>query len=114
MTGGNMHLVSWLLDEQGVPLTTDSGEPLTTTYGLTPLALAAIYGHGEILSYLVNKHNCKVTDISEQTTLHNALHLALKAPGPLPFPIPCSDNTATADLADLDNGKLLVLLLLVH
>jgi hypothetical protein len=75
--GGNIHLVRWLLEERKCSLRGGDGEVLKTSEGLTPLAMAAYFGHHEVMSYFVKRHACKVTEIKDFTVLLRGLHAAL-------------------------------------
>jgi hypothetical protein len=59
-------------------MTDKSGFTLRTADGLTPLAIAAKYGHADIIKYLVLGHRCKVSELTDQTLLWKALHVILK------------------------------------
>lgn len=75
--GGNIHLVRWLLEERKCSLRGADGDVLRTSEGLSPLAIAAYFGHHEIMSYFVRRHGCKVTEIKDFTVLLRGLHAAL-------------------------------------
>jgi hypothetical protein len=75
--GGNIHLVRWLVEDRRCSLRDGEGEPLKTTEGLSPLAMAAFYGHREIMEYLVRDQGCRVTEIKDTTILLRGLHAAL-------------------------------------
>lgn len=51
--GGNIQSVIWLLETHGVPLLDGNSKPFLTATGLSPVAVAALYGRTEILSYLI-------------------------------------------------------------
>ncbi len=74
-----MNLIRWLLDEKKCSLFDRiTGKPLTTATGLTPLAVAAMRGHLEVMHYLVHEKKCSVNEISEISLLRRALHAALR------------------------------------
>jgi hypothetical protein len=74
-----MNLVKWLIDEKKCALLDrHNNKSLTTQNGLTPVAVAAMKGHLEIMSYLVHEKKCPVTDINDIGILQRALHVALK------------------------------------
>eukprot|EP01040_Poterioochromonas_malhamensis_P012402 gene12402-13559_t len=85
VSGGNMNLIRWLIDEKKCSLIDRaSGSPLVTGNGLTVLAVAAMKGHLDAILYLVHEKKLPVTDISDVNILQRALHLVLSAPGALP------------------------------
>jgi hypothetical protein len=51
--------------------------PIMTANGLTPLAVAAMKGHIEIINYLVHEKKSAVTEITDVSILQRALHVAL-------------------------------------
>lgn len=76
--GGNIHLVRWLVEERKCSLRGLGGVPLATSEGLSALALAAYYGHADIMRYLVQSQSCAVTEITDMAILHRGLHAALE------------------------------------
>lgn len=82
--GGNLDILRWLLEDRMCPIKSPGEGPLMTTEGMSVFAIAAYYGHVSIMRYVVHRHGAAVTEISEASVLHRALHAALEAPGPLP------------------------------
>ena len=83
--GGNIHLVRWLLEDRKCSIYIGAKKkPLKTTDELSCIAIAAYFGHGDIMRYLVHKHGAKVTEITETAVLLRGLHAMLDAPGDLP------------------------------
>jgi hypothetical protein len=76
--GGNIHLVRWLIEDRRCSIRDSDGEPLKTTEGLSPLAMAAFYGHREIMEYLVREQGSRVTEIKDISILLRGLHAALE------------------------------------
>ena len=75
--GGNIHLVKWLLEVRKCSLRNVDGDVIRTSEGLTPLAIAAYFGHHELMVYFVRRHGCAVTEIKDFTVLLRGLHSAL-------------------------------------
>jgi hypothetical protein len=75
--GGNIHLVRWLIEDRRCTLR-DDGEPLRTAEGLSPLSVAAFYGHRDIMQYLVQQQGSRVTEIKDLSILVRGLHSALE------------------------------------
>lgn len=83
--GGSVHLVRWLLEDRKCSLYAGANKsPVKTAEGLTCLAIAAYFGHGDIMRYLVHSADAKVAEITEVAVLVRGLHAMLGAPGPLP------------------------------
>jgi len=83
--GGSIHLVRWLLEDRKCSLYAGANRsPIKTAEGLSCLAIAAYFGHGDIMKYLVHNNGAKVSEITEVAVLARGLHAMLEAPGPLP------------------------------
>ena len=90
ISGGNITLVKWLIDEKKCAIfDRQLKKPIQTAGGLTPLAVAAMKGHLEIMHYLVHEKKSVVTEITDLSILQRALHVALYV-SVLPFLIPRS------------------------
>lgn len=77
--GGNLDILRWLLEDRMCPIKSRGvGSPLMTTEGMSVFAIAAYYGHVPIMRYVVHRHGAAVTEASEITVLHRALHAALE------------------------------------
>lgn len=76
--GGNIHLVRWLVEDRRCSLRDGDAEPLKTSEGLSPLAIAAFYGHRDIMEYLVREQGSHVTEIKDTSILLRGLHAALE------------------------------------
>lgn len=83
--GGSIHLVRWLLEDRKCSIYAGANKsPIKTSEGLSCLAIAAYFGHGDIMRYLVHNNGAKVAEITEVAVLVRGLHAMLDAPGPLP------------------------------
>ena len=83
--GGSIHLVRWLLEDRKCSIYSGANRaPIKTAEGLTCLAIAAYFGHGDIMRYLVHNNGAQVTEITEAAVLVRGLHALLEAPGNLP------------------------------
>lgn len=76
--GGNLNLLKWLIEVERCALQSKVNGPLSTTSGLTALAIAAKYGHLELMKYLTRERGCSVTEIKEVDILQRGLHVALQ------------------------------------
>jgi len=102
--GGSMVLLRWLLEGRCCPLKeagiTSPGEiigrPLLTSAGLSVLGVAALFGHKEMMVYLVQVHGCSVGEITGLDVALRGLHAALAAPGEAPRLLTDSFNGSAA------------------
>ncbi|CAM9885843.1 unnamed protein product [Ectocarpus sp. 4 AP-2014] len=77
--GGNVGLLSWLVEELGCPIFTDSDKkvPIRDLRSLTVLGAAAVNGQVQAMRYLVNQQGCSVLEIKHLPTLKIALDACL-------------------------------------
>ncbi|CAM9922217.1 unnamed protein product [Ectocarpus sp. 12 AP-2014] len=77
--GGNVGLLSWLVEELGCPIFTDSDKkvPVRDLRSLTVLGAAAVNGQVQAMRYLVNQQGCSVSEITHLPTLKIALDACL-------------------------------------
>jgi hypothetical protein len=74
---GNLVLLKWLLDDLDCILYKElSHEPLRSRSGHSVLAVAALYGHKDMVQYLMKDVGMHVTDISDPHILQLHLHLS--------------------------------------
>jgi hypothetical protein len=71
--------VKWLIDiKRTAILSRKTKVPIVTQTGLTVLAIAAAYGHVDIIMYLVHEKKCSITEIKDIIHLQRALHAVLQ------------------------------------
>ncbi|CBJ32497.1 conserved unknown protein [Ectocarpus siliculosus] len=77
--GGNVGLLSWLVEELGCSIFTDSDKkvPIRDLRSLTVLGAAAVNGQVQAMRYLVNQQGCSVLEIKHLPTLKIALDACL-------------------------------------
>jgi FYVE zinc finger/Ankyrin repeats (3 copies) len=76
--GGNVKLAQWLIEGRQCSLHDNTtGAPLTTTDGLTALAIAAKYGRAELMKYLIKTQKCSLNEIKNLQSLKSGLLAAL-------------------------------------
>ncbi|CAM9641941.1 unnamed protein product [Chrysoparadoxa australica] len=77
--GGNLSILTWLLEDRRCPLFQDAqGQvPLVNGARLTVLGVAAAAGHLEIMREMITKHHCKVSEITDLNALWSTLEKAL-------------------------------------
>jgi hypothetical protein len=72
----------WLIVDKKCSISQRNGDnlsALTTSSGLSAFAIAAKYGHLDIMQYLVHEKKSAVTEITDVAYLQRALHVAMKA-----------------------------------
>lgn len=75
--GGNIEILRWLLEVRRCTVRRED-MPLETSEGLSVFAIAAYYGHTDIMRYLVQIHGCKVTEVKDYGVMLRALHASLE------------------------------------
>ncbi|CAN0340254.1 unnamed protein product [Ectocarpus sp. 6 AP-2014] len=77
--GGNVGLLSWLVEELGCSIFTDSDKkvPIRDLRSLTVFGAAAVNGQVQAMRYLVNQQGCSVLEIKHLPTLKIALDACL-------------------------------------
>ncbi|CAN0380585.1 unnamed protein product [Pylaiella littoralis] len=78
--GGNVRLLSWLVDELGCRLFADplNKVPRRDVRRLTVLGAAAVNGQIQAMRYLVNEKGCSLSEIKHKPTLKAALDVCLR------------------------------------
>ena len=74
--GGNLPLLIWLIDDLDCLLyKEENDEPLLTSGGHSVLAVAALYGHTDVVKYLMTEAGMAVTEIGDSRILQLHLHM---------------------------------------